>query len=316
MNQSKDFIPIRVSTLRGDQKINFDLYIPVAGKHILYIRRGFSFEAERIQKFKDKKIRRFFITPEDENFYRNYIEANIEMAYSEKSKQSIKDRCEIAHGLQQAAAEAVMENPEDEAAYKEANSGAGRFAEFVLREQESLKNLLSFENAEKSVSNHSANVATLAVTIAQKLKVNDPEKDSLLVMGSLVHDLEHHYNELDIARPLSLFSSDEMAKYKQHPADAARRVHQLKHFHSTIIKIVLQHEESIDGSGYPNGIRESEIDPLALIVSTANAFDRMTTFEGISPKDAIKSLLVERVGLLPLTHIKALGEAISEKKLI
>ena len=57
---AKDFVPIRVSTLRGDLKINFDAYVKVNEKHILYLRKGDSFEGSRLKRLKDKKVRKMW----------------------------------------------------------------------------------------------------------------------------------------------------------------------------------------------------------------------------------------------------------------
>ncbi len=40
---SMSHVPVRVSTLRGDQKVDFDAYIKINEKMVLYIRKGDSF---------------------------------------------------------------------------------------------------------------------------------------------------------------------------------------------------------------------------------------------------------------------------------
>jgi hypothetical protein len=45
-----EFTSVRVSTLRGDLRIPFDVYVKVAGKFILYCRSGSSFEGVRLER--------------------------------------------------------------------------------------------------------------------------------------------------------------------------------------------------------------------------------------------------------------------------
>ena len=49
-----EYVSIRTSTLRGDQRITFDVYVQVAGKQIHYLRQGDSFEGSRLARLKQK----------------------------------------------------------------------------------------------------------------------------------------------------------------------------------------------------------------------------------------------------------------------
>ena len=132
--EAKDFIPIRVSTLRGDLKIDFDAYVKVAGKYILYCRQGDSFEGDRLKRLKSKKLKKMYIRLEEEDLYRGYMSQSIDMAYNNSPERSLKIRAEIIQGAQQAVAEDLMEDPESEAFYEVAKNSSGRFADFIKNE--------------------------------------------------------------------------------------------------------------------------------------------------------------------------------------
>ena len=76
----------------------------------------------------------------------------------------------------------------------------------------------------------------------------------------------------------------------------------------TVINIIAQHEECINGSGFPLKLNEAKMDPLAIIVGTANALDRLITFEGVKLDQAVKALMVNSVGKYPLNQIQMLGD--------
>ena len=63
-----DYVSIRVSTLRGDQKIDFNAYIKINEKMVLYLRRGDSFEGERLLRLKEKKLTDFWSGTIDAGF--------------------------------------------------------------------------------------------------------------------------------------------------------------------------------------------------------------------------------------------------------
>src|SRR5690349_17545295 len=120
-----EYTPIRVSTLRGDIKIPFDVFVRVAGKYILYCRQGSSFEGERLARLKSKKLKQMFIRPEDEIPYAQYLEESIDSAY--RGGKSLDIRAEVIQGFQQAAAEQYMEDPNQEFFYNHIKSSMQRF---------------------------------------------------------------------------------------------------------------------------------------------------------------------------------------------
>ncbi len=310
-----DYVPIRVSTLRGDQKVDFDAYVKINEKFILYIKQGDSFEGERLTRLKSKKLKKMFILPDFEEKYRNYLSRNIEMAYDKSSGRSIQNRTEIIQGSQQSNAEAVMENPEDERAYNEAKDAALKFSQFLQQEDEAFSHVMGIENVDQNVAHHGVTVSSLSIALAKKLNITDPKQLQMLTLGSLLHDFDHFHNGLNIARPMSQFSKEELEIFKKHPSEGGRRVQDKKHFDTPVLNIIVQHEEMINGSGFPQGLKENKIDPLALICGTSNALDRLMTFEGLERKEAMKNLMINGLGKYPLGHLQSLSAIIQNMNL-
>jgi putative nucleotidyltransferase with HDIG domain len=307
-----EYLPIRVSTLRGDQPIDFDAYIKINEKHILYLRKGDSFEGDRLKRLKAKNLKKMFIVPENETDYRTYLTRNIDMAFDKGAGKSYQVRGEIIQGRQQSLGEAVMENPDDEKSYTEAKESSGRFIEYLTGEDpHSVNSILNIENIDQNVAHHGVTVSTLSVALAKSLGITDAKKLQLLSLGAMLHDIEHFYSGIFIARPLKDFTADELRLYKNHPSTGAAIAQGKKHFDTTVINIIAQHEEYIDGKGFPNGLVEAKMDPLSIIVASANSYDRLMTFEKVPKKDLAKTLLVSSVGKYPLNHIQSLATIIS-----
>lgn len=305
-----DYVSIRVSTLRGDQKINFDAYVKINDKMILYLRRGDSFEGMRLNRLKEKKLKKMFIQPTDESHYREYMQKNIEMAYDNKSGKDIQTRAEIIQGQQQSQAEEVFEHPEEAEAYLQAKDAAGKYIQFLLSNNDAVKTVLNISNTDQSVSHHGVSVATMSVAVAQKLGITDTKQIQLLALGATLHDFGHYDSALYPKKKISQMNSDELELYKSHAKEGSKKLQDKKHFDLQVIRIINEHEECIDGSGYPRGIQENQMDPLSVIVATCNALDRMITFDEFSRDEACKKLMVECVGKYPLTHIQKAIEVV------
>jgi HD-GYP domain-containing protein (c-di-GMP phosphodiesterase class II) len=70
-------------------------------------------------------------------------------------------------------------------------------------------------------------------------------------------------------------TEEEFEIIKQHPVDGAELVK--GKFKDGVHKIILQHHERIDGSGYPYGLAEDEIILEAKIIAITDSFDAMTS---------------------------------------
>lgn len=303
-----NFLPIRVSTLRGDVPIDFNAYIKINDRFILYLRQGDSFEGPRLKRLRDKKLKKMFIIPDDEANYRTYLSRNIAMAFDPLSGKPLEVRCEIVQGIKESAAEAVFENPESPEHYNKAKEDSERFAQFLAAEARAAGLILQIENIDRSVAHHGVTVATMACAALQKLGGTDKRAQQILVLAALLHDIEHFNSAVDITRPLASLSEDEMKYYRTHPSEGARKLQALKHMDTQVVKIISQHEEFIDGQGFPNGLKESQMEPLAIYVAAANALDRMIAFEGVPRADAAKQFMINRLGRYPLEIMKAMTE--------
>lgn len=301
------YISIRVSTLRGDQKIGFNTYVKINDKMILYLKQGDSFEGPRLKKLKDKKLRQMFILTEEEQKYLNYLKLNIESAYDDKSTTAIGTRAEIIQGSQQGNVEAIFENAQDVNSYNKTKEDAGKYVQFILNTSGAANALLNIENTDQSLAHHGVSVSTLAVALAKRLNMTDEKKIQLMALGALLHDFGHSIQPIDLGMPFKSMTPENQKIWREHPRLGAENVRDTKHFDPIVLNIILQHEEKINGTG-PLKMLEKNQDPLATLVASANTADRLITFEKIPKADVPKKMTVDYMGMHPLAHIQHLGE--------
>lgn len=131
---------------------------------------------------------------------------------------------------------------------------------------------------------HSINVSMYCITILRVLKPNATKSELIHAgLGGLLHDLGKIKIPTDILNCPGGLSDEEYQVIKTHPdlglsllidnEDLDIEELDLK----TIARIVHEHHEAWNGSGYPQGIKENEIHLLARICSIADFFDAVTT---------------------------------------
>lgn len=134
---------------------------------------------------------------------------------------------------------------------------------------------LTVEARDAYTEGHCERLATYAVALGSALALSEGEL-SALRRGAFLHDV----GKIGLADALLLkpgpLTADEYEVVKRHPVIGERLLADLKTL-APVRPIVRHHHERLDGSGYPDGLRGSEIPLLAQIVSIVDAFDAMTT---------------------------------------
>lgn len=122
---------------------------------------------------------------------------------------------------------------------------------------------------------HGARVATLAEPIAYKLGW-DAARVATLRFGAPLHDIGKVSVRGEVLRKSGPLTLDELAEIRLHPSAGAELVLPLRSARHAL-PYVLFHHEWWDGSGYPAGLRGTQIPVEARLLAIADAFDAMTS---------------------------------------
>lgn len=122
---------------------------------------------------------------------------------------------------------------------------------------------------------HSDRVTQYSTRIARNLGLSEQEIENIQI-AALLHDVGKIGISDAILQKPSQLTDDEYAIMKQHPVLGGNIMNQIPQLRE-IIPGMNYHHESLDGSGYPLGLKGDEIPLSARIIGVADAFDAMTT---------------------------------------
>jgi len=122
---------------------------------------------------------------------------------------------------------------------------------------------------------HSERVTALSMMLGKAMGLEE-EQLKILRLGSLLHDLGKIGVFKTVLDKTSRLSDEEYDMVRHHPLIGARIIEPIG-LPDEVSMVILQHHEWHNGNGYPDGIKGSEIHPLARIVAVADAFDAMTS---------------------------------------
>ncbi|MGR5237046.1 HD-GYP domain-containing protein [Vibrio alfacsensis] len=154
---------------------------------------------------------------------------------------------------------------------------------------------------------HSLNVSLLSVLIGQA-KGFTPKQCQLVAFAALYHDIGK------IKLPISLLSKpdpldeDDRKRLCSHLDKSLRMGAKIPSFPDAALKVIGQHHELNDGSGYPKGLTKAKINPLSRVLILANTYDNLCN--GInhqySPHKALTYLYNERREQYDVNDVMAL----------
>lgn len=122
---------------------------------------------------------------------------------------------------------------------------------------------------------HSERVVTFSLRLGREMAL-DEEQLRALEFGALLHDIGKIGIPDSILHKPAPLNDEEWQQMRQHPALGQQILRGIE-FLEGAARVVGQHHEKWDGTGYPLGLRGEEIDMNARIFAIADAFDAITS---------------------------------------
>jgi putative nucleotidyltransferase with HDIG domain len=133
----------------------------------------------------------------------------------------------------------------------------------------------ALEARDAETHGHSERVVTFSLRLGREYGLTAPQMKAL-EFGSLLHDIGKIGVPDAILRKPAKLTDEEWVRMREHPTHGQQILRGIK-FLEGPARVVAQHHEKWDGSGYPLGLKAEEIDICARIFSVADAFDAITS---------------------------------------
>ncbi|HEV8187488.1 MAG TPA: HD domain-containing phosphohydrolase [Pyrinomonadaceae bacterium] len=133
----------------------------------------------------------------------------------------------------------------------------------------------ALETRDSETHGHSERVVTYSLRLGREYGLSSEEMKAL-EFGSLLHDIGKIGVPDSILRKPAKLTEEEWVRMREHPLHGQQILRGIE-FLQGASRVVAQHHEKWDGTGYPLGLRKEEIDICARIFSVADAFDAITS---------------------------------------
>ncbi len=164
---------------------------------------------------------------------------------------------------------------------------------------------------------HGVNVCILANVLIRNMIYNR-DQVMKLSMASFFHDLGLAEYVKIINRETSL-SSLEKIQIQEHPENVKKFIKRIDSMDPPqlldLLKLISQHHERADGSGYPRGLKGGEIDRMASLIALCDLYEALTHprpwRKAYNRARAIEIIISSRKKLIPPEIVKSLIDELS-----
>ena len=146
----------------------------------------------------------------------------------------------------------------------------------VTRNPGALISLARLKTADDYTYMHSVAVCALMIALGRQLGL-DEELIRKLGIAGLMHDLGKAMMQTEVLNKPGKLTDDEFRIMKSHPAEGYKLLQEKSGVDEIALDVVLHHHEKTDGSGYPKGLRDSEISLYAKMGAVCDVYDAITS---------------------------------------
>jgi putative nucleotidyltransferase with HDIG domain len=147
------------------------------------------------------------------------------------------------------------------ATVKEAETLVNRLVDSAVTESDVVLHAISGNNSSPDDYAHSLNVTVLSMMLAKAMDISERDAREL-GLAALFHDV----SKTEIPRHKSFID--------QHCENSVRIAKEAG-LSATVQRVIMQHHEHVDGTGFPKHLVGSQMDPLAKVLAIVNAYDNL-----------------------------------------
>jgi HD-GYP domain-containing protein (c-di-GMP phosphodiesterase class II) len=244
--------------------------------YIFFAKKGIPLNDAVKETLSNNGTNKLFIQENDLESYFNYINDGLRNLVKNPNIDS-KTKAEAV----QASCKAIMKKVYDDPRALFINSACNMIVptvDLILSNDQATRHLVQLTAYDHYTYVHSTNVGIFSIALARIFYgANSSHDMQKLGLGFFLHDLGKCKIPLEILNKPGPLTPEERLVVNRHPADGGNLLRECGYATEEAEIIILQHHERDDGSGYPAGLKGSDVHPYARICRIADVYEALTS---------------------------------------
>ncbi|MBW1974493.1 MAG: HD domain-containing protein [Deltaproteobacteria bacterium] len=294
---ASNFEKVYLNDISLSKPLSFGIYLPVRTreedvpiKFVKIAEKGDFLSPKWKQFLKETTINIVYVhISEIENFLDNLLYNTAELL--DNPHVSVMKKISIAYRNAHYVIRAVMFNPKSGNNIERVRQFVDSYALFIIKNKISASMLCRLFAKDYSLFAHSVQVGLLSIAFASITGIISVAYLIDLGIGALLHDVGKIELPSELLSKPGPLSQEEFKIISKHPEIGFQLLKIHDFLNQDSLDIVLQHHERSDGKGYPAGLTDEEINPLAKLVHIVDCYDALTMQrsyrDALSPFEAL-----------------------------
>lgn len=274
----RGFSAIPVSTLRVNEVLEFDLYLPRSadGMPVLYRERSLSFDDEARDRLASQDVAELYVHDAQQRQYNAYVEAHLKDIVGDDSIPLEAKSC-LLYSSAQHLVKDVLADPRAGDVLPRSGVVVEAMVSHMMREPRAFASLMLITSYDYYTYTHSVNVCVFSLALARRTGEFGEDELQRFGLGALLHDVGKSRIDPEILNVRGKLSTEQWDIMRQHPVYGHEILCEQNVRDPLILTVTRHHHEKLNGKGYPDGLWGDEIQPLVRISTIADIFDALTT---------------------------------------
>lgn len=296
--EGRRFLPLSIDLLVPRSPFNADIYFKVRDEMVLFRKRGLPLTQRRISIWREMGVKWVYLDADDHRVYLEFLQQRLP-AIMQDERKTLEEKARFLYSLAGSFFEEMTTSFDHEAVQK---------SEWMVREVTKYlhakgvklgKKVIKMMSHDFATYVHLNNVFFLAATFAVHRKL-PPREVERIGLAAVFHDIGKERVDSRILQKPGKLDPQEWKEMKKHPILSRQELEQAGCCDQEILGIVQQHHETLDGKGYPEGLRDGEIHPYARLIQVCDIFEALCGIRPyrrpFTPFEALKLMKEEMKG--------------------
>jgi response regulator RpfG family c-di-GMP phosphodiesterase len=295
-SQDAQYTSIHIDDFYSSKNVLFDVFIKLgSNKYLKILHTGDTFSKERLDKYKNEKnVSLLYILSSDRQ---KLIQWNNFVYQKLVSNNKVDASAKV--NLARASTESLVEDLFVEGLrpqmVDQAKSLCQTTFQLVEKEKGLYKVLREMQTLDPNAYNHAFMVGLFCGMVAKQFDWKSQNIFETFAMASLLHDIgKVRFPKDMIGKNPSELSIEQQAIFRTHPQLSVDILESSPMISQAVKQIILQHHETSNGSGYPFGLKDSNLLVASKIMIFVNEFVDLITQEKISPLEGVRKILTDK----------------------
>ncbi len=267
------FLPIAIQSIDA-RILDMDLYLksPDTGAFVLYRGVGVEFAASDRRRLIKQGVKHVYVPIQQHRIYRSALMERLDRTFHD-SQTSRSQRTHLVRVSCVRMLEDLLLFPYQNVRIALVEDLSNRFAEWAADDNGDLCRLFDFSAHSFDIVTHLVNVGVGCGLLIREMQPDEPEQHAAFIQGALLHDIGKRHIPSRTLQKEGHLKPGEWELIHKHPELGNAELQAQAGIPLTVLAMVRDHHERLDGLGYPKGVVGAQLGFAARVCSVVDVFD-------------------------------------------